>query len=89
MCNLHCTAGLQLQVVDAQNKAQMEVAAVRAEADRVQALLDASQQQVNRLQQQLADAQVQQATLRSSFVQLEAAADPGLSIKIQAEARWV
>eukprot|EP00775_Hariotina_reticulata_P003829 gene3829-4086_t len=80
---------LQLQVLEAQNKAQLEVTVARSEADRVQALLDASQQQVLGLQQQLADAPMQQATLRSSFVQLEAAADPGLTTKIQAAARCV
>jgi hypothetical protein len=51
-----------------------------------QAALDHNQQLMRQLQQQLAEALQQQASLRTSFTQLEAVSETGRAVK--AEARW-
>ncbi len=77
-----------MQLLESQNKARLEVTAARSEASHLQKQLDASQQQVQSLQQQLADAVSVQQAIKSSYLQLEATAEPGITAKIQNEARW-
>ncbi|WIA21513.1 hypothetical protein OEZ85_000716 [Tetradesmus obliquus] len=80
-------ADLRAQLLEGQNKARLEVSAARCEAQELSAQLQDSQRQLGLLQQQLADATGQQEALRGSVQQLAAAAEPGLSAKVQSEAR--
>jgi hypothetical protein len=84
-----CAADLRAQLLESQNKARLEVSAARCEAQDLSAQLQESQRQLGLLQQQLADSAGQQEVLRGSVQQLAAAAEPGLSAKVQSEARWV
>jgi hypothetical protein len=84
-----CAADLRSQLLESQNRARLEVSAARCEAQDLSSQLQESQRQLGNLQQQLADSAGQQEALRGSVKQLAAAAEPGLSAKVQSEARWV
>eukprot|EP00877_Chromochloris_zofingiensis_P010626 jgi/Chrzof1/5817/Cz16g16270.t1 len=80
-------AGWQRQAIEYQDQCRLEVAAARQEAATAQYELSNYQKFASNLQQQLQEANEEITALKSSVLQLEEFAGPGITSKTQTEAR--